>query len=555
MIFLSDEDTDVKGLVSAWLTNHVAESHRSAIAEYIEQYFYRGLEFCTRNNNADQVIETSLVGTVLNGLSHMHKVANRLEFAVALFRGLGGNLKEAAKETFAKEVYGWVGENPPSSSSSKLIYTFFNVDRDRIDVYDSDVNEKLSLNSFGDRNAPLVKTANAKATLDCVFSWLEAKQPFLLVGPEGCGKSQLLHYCFGKLRATNVATIHCSAHITPQHVIQKLSQVCLVVSSSNGRVFRPKECDRLILYLKDLNLANPDKYGTCMLIAFLQQILTYGGFYDNNLEWVGLEAVQIVGSMTAGTGLGRHNLTPRFTSVIRVLSIAEPDKEFLELVYAAYLRAALPQWASDEAKVKRLAASTVSVFQQMKKAFSVDDRSHYLFTPRHVTAWTVALVRYVGDVDTVDVKSVLRAWAYEARRLFRDKLVTSEDKEKFDGILKSVLMADWSSDVAEKIADVFYVTAADANFSAHSAIPKFGRFLGPLSSSDWKAVVEKALVTFGRENRSLDDVIVINELAEFTSPGGSFWRRPSNCRQRRLRAASSRTHESQDGQELWRETV
>ena len=111
-------------------------------------------------------------------------------------------------------------------------------------------------------------------------------------------------------------------------MIQKLSQVCLIVSSSNGRVFRPKECDRLILYLKDLNLAKPDKYGTCMLIAFLQQILTYGGFYDN-LEWVGLEAVQIVGSMSAsggGTGLGRHQLSTRFTSVLRVVSISQPDK-------------------------------------------------------------------------------------------------------------------------------------------------------------------------------------------------------------------------------------
>ena len=93
-------------------------------------------------------------------------------------------------------------------------------------------------------------------------------------------------------------------------------------------MFRPKECDRLILYLKDLNLAKPDKYGTCMLIAFLQQILTYGGFYDN-LEWVGLEAVQIVGSMSSsggGTGLGRHQLSTRFTSVLRVVSISQPDK-------------------------------------------------------------------------------------------------------------------------------------------------------------------------------------------------------------------------------------
>ena len=40
-------------------------------------------------------------------------------------------------------------------------------------------------------------------------------------------------------------------------------------------------------------------------------------------------AVQIVGSMSAsggGTGLGRHQLSTRFTSVLRVVSISQPDK-------------------------------------------------------------------------------------------------------------------------------------------------------------------------------------------------------------------------------------
>ncbi len=49
-----------------------------------------------------------------------------------------------------------------------------------------------------------------------------------------------------------------------------------------------------------------------MLVAFLQQLLTYRGFYDHsNLEWVGLEKVQVVGSITAGTGMGRHMLNTR----------------------------------------------------------------------------------------------------------------------------------------------------------------------------------------------------------------------------------------------------
>ena len=49
-------------------------------------------------------------------------------------------------------------------------------------------------------------------------------------------------------------------------------------------MFRPK-AERLILYLKDVNLPKPDKYGTMQLIAFLQQLILYQGFY-NNLEWM-----------------------------------------------------------------------------------------------------------------------------------------------------------------------------------------------------------------------------------------------------------------------------
>lgn len=46
----------------------------------------------------------------------------------------------------------------------------------------------------------------------------------------------------------------------------------MVISTNTGRVYRPKDCERLIVYLKDLNLPKPDKWGTSQLIAFLQQV-------------------------------------------------------------------------------------------------------------------------------------------------------------------------------------------------------------------------------------------------------------------------------------------
>ena len=83
----------------------------------------------------------------------------------------------------------------------------------------------------------------------------------------------LLRHCFEQLRSTQVAVVHCSAQTTPMHVLQKLQQSCMVISSNTGRVYRPKDCERLVLYLKDLNLPKPDKWGTSQLIAFLQQVL------------------------------------------------------------------------------------------------------------------------------------------------------------------------------------------------------------------------------------------------------------------------------------------
>jgi len=90
-----------------------------------------------------------------------------------------------------------------------------------------------------------------------------------------CFFRMLLHYAFSQLRSTQIATIHCSAQTTSQHLLQKLSQSCIVISTNTGRVYRPKDCERLVLYLKDINLPKPDKWGTSTLVAFLQQVSTY----------------------------------------------------------------------------------------------------------------------------------------------------------------------------------------------------------------------------------------------------------------------------------------
>jgi dynein heavy chain 2, cytosolic len=97
----SDEDTDVKAVVKSWLRKQPAET-RSTIKQLINDYFYPAFQWICRQ--AEFVVETTLIGTVLNGLSHLNGVHERSIFTLALIRGLGGNLTEKAREAFAREV-------------------------------------------------------------------------------------------------------------------------------------------------------------------------------------------------------------------------------------------------------------------------------------------------------------------------------------------------------------------------------------------------------------------------------------------------------------------
>ncbi|XP_025088458.1 cytoplasmic dynein 2 heavy chain 1-like isoform X3 [Pomacea canaliculata] len=550
MIFLSDEDVDVKALIQSWISR-LPEQQQQRLSGWIEDCFYKALTWVLKQN--DTVVETSMVGMVLNGLSHLHNVQSKAHFAVSLIHGLGGNLNEASREIFAKEVFSWIGESPPDNR--RPLDTYYDDTLGRLMTYTMEVRryfvgkenaESVTVEQFSSLSSlPVVRTSDVQRSLDYFMPWLDPdnKQPFIIVGPEGCGKGLLLHHSFQNLRSTQVAMVHCSAQTGPSHVLQKLGQTCMVLNTNTGRVYRPKDSERLILYLKDINLPKPDKWGTCQLIAFLQQVVTYNGFYDSNLEWVGLEGVQIVASMNAGTSLGRHKLTSRFTSVVRICNVGYPGLEQLQSIYAAYLKPILhrqlaqhPVWGS-KSKIHALAGSMVQLYEQLRVRFTVDDYSHYLFTPRDLTRWVVSLLRYdlnAGSKENTN-DHLLEIWAYEARRLFRDRIVGADNQSKFDNLLMSVIRSDWSANIFENIDKTYFVTwgaRTDTGAPASGAgapLPPFGKPLGKLSPSDLQSVIERGIKLYSRENRELD-ILVFKEVLDnvacvdrvLTSPGGSL---------------------------------
>ena len=59
-------------------------------------------------------------------------------------------------------------------------------------VYDSKTQNLLLDDMKNTSNPPMVQTIGAQRDANMIRSYLETEEPFILVGPEGCGKSLVI---------------------------------------------------------------------------------------------------------------------------------------------------------------------------------------------------------------------------------------------------------------------------------------------------------------------------------------------------------------------------
>ncbi|XP_071452948.1 cytoplasmic dynein 2 heavy chain 1 [Hetaerina americana] len=560
VILLSDDDVNVKGIVKSWL-NKNDNGHMRFLPRYIEDYFYKAIEWVMSTGEIAVGRSMQSVSLVMSGLSHLDSDMNsKAHFAIALVHGLGSNLSFSSREAFAKQVFEWAGENPsaPMDYSSLSLHCFYNSERDCIDLHHTErweagkrlqspgniLSSASSTPSAFSAVLPLILTADVKGALDQVGPWLKSdrKNPFILVGPAGCGKSSLLRHCFSQLRSTEVAVIHCSAQITPQHVLQKLNHVCMAISNPSGRVYRPRDTENLILYFKDLHMVKPDKWGTSMLIAFLQQVISYSGFHDGNLEWIGLDKVQIVATMSLNsTEAQRIPLSPRFMSLVNIYSMRYPDKEQLSAIYNTCMSHVIGDWLPKHSNLKSsgklslMVECIIRVYLEVKNNFSAVDQSHYVFSPVDITRWCLALRRYqISEKDlSSSMDPILEVLIFEACRIFRDKLVSNDDRAKFDDIVIEIMKEDWNKpNLLDNLKGVFYITEGQSTKSfprQSTRVTSVGLPLSKIHFNDWSEFVKKAISQYERESHSLD-LLMIPELMEgvakaeraLTTHGGSL---------------------------------
>uniref|UniRef100_A0A1I7UMZ6 Cytoplasmic dynein 2 heavy chain 1 n=1 Tax=Caenorhabditis tropicalis TaxID=1561998 RepID=A0A1I7UMZ6_9PELO len=448
MIYISEEDVTPQEIVSSWLHQNSEDLHAD-VATWIEDNFWKTLKWV----KGHQIPGISNFALLKNGLTHLKGAKTKTQFLVLLFNGFQPYVPPDQRSELAKLVF----QGITVADSKNICYD------ERIDgimTYTDDVTQSVTKEEMEREDLrPFVQTADIQRYSDIISSWLRPnnRESFLITGTTGCGKQQLLKHCFQLDPDSQLASLYCSAQTSSAHLLQLIQQNCVQASNPNGRVWRPKDRPNMILFLKGINLPAPDKYGTNELLALLQQLLTYQGFFDYNLEWVSIENIQFVGSMDPIDGSSSLNISNRLFSLLRCISLNSTDTPQLTSIYRTYLTPILEEFGNPES----IAGRMVDVYNRIQSNFKSSESIVFQFSPRDLTNWTVSLLRHELDQGRLDA-----AICFEARRIFQDRLPTEADKQKFDEILRNVIPISQSA--AFEVANFNSpLTTQLASFCAH----------------------------------------------------------------------------------------
>ena len=249
-------------------------------------------------------------------------------------------------------------------------------------------NPMFSEVAFDSRSTPMAAVTVPTPETVSINYWLTllvaAKDPVMLLGYAGCGKTQLVNGLLSSLKPEShlSATVNFN-YFTDSRALQTVLEAPL--EKKTGSNFGPPGKAGLVFFLDDLNLPEMDKYNTQSAIALLRQHFDYGSWYDRNkLAKKHVQSVQYVAAMnpTAGSFVVNGRLQRHFTT----FAVGFPGATSLHTIYSTFLEGHLRSWPFAEEVVgtaQALLSAALQLHAGVTSAFRKSATNfHYEFNIR-----------------------------------------------------------------------------------------------------------------------------------------------------------------------------
>ncbi|NXU85060.1 DYH17 protein, partial [Xiphorhynchus elegans] len=306
---------------------------------------------------------------------------------------------------------------------------------------------------------------------------MEKRQPVMLVGNAGTGKSVLM---WDKLEALStdeylVQSVPLNFYTTSamlQAVLEK------PLEKKSGRIYGPHGTRRLVYFIDDMNMPEVDKYGTVAPHTLIRQHLDHGHWYDRTkLTLKDIRNCQYVACMNPTAG--SFTIDSRLQRHFCVLAVSFPSWDALQNVYGTILEQHLARQQIAQALQKmqpQLVAAALALHKRVASTFlPTAIKFHYLFNLRDLSNIFQGLLFSTPECLKSPV-DLVRLWLHEAERVYGDKLVDEQDQDSFRKLLVDTCKAsfqDLNEDVVFAKPNIYCHFAQGLDESKYMPVPSW----------------------------------------------------------------------------------
>ena len=192
----------------------------------------------------------------------------------------------------------------------------------------------------------------------------------------------------------------------------------------------------LVVFLDDLSMPEPERYGAQPALEFLRQFIGSDGFYDiNKYTWKSVDDVNVAATCTY-TGRTPLNIPARLLQYFSVICMPPPNAAARQQILEAKLgRYFIINGFPEEIQkcVTPLSTAGLYLYTQMVANFKPrPSKLHYMWNMHSVNQFFHGMISCSSN-DLTSQDYVVRLYAHETTRIFGDRLTSEKEKEKFCG--------------------------------------------------------------------------------------------------------------------------
>ncbi|XP_028903273.1 dynein heavy chain 14, axonemal isoform X3 [Ornithorhynchus anatinus] len=199
---------------------------------------------------------------------------------------------------------------------------------------------------------------------------------------------------------------------------------------------------KVIVFIDDLNMPIPERYGAQPPLELIRQFLDLGGFYNTEqLAWKNIQDISLVAACAPPSG-GRNDISPRLLKHFCMLVMPHPSQNALHHIFQVHMGIYLQKnnFLSDVQRCRDyLASSALALYYNMcQSMLPTPAKCHYMFNPRDLFKLLQGLLQAHKTV-IISKETTALLLVHEATRVFHDRLIESTERKLFHQYLSKVL--------------------------------------------------------------------------------------------------------------------